>query len=358
MTELLKLIRTEILEKGPMRLDRYMELCLSHPEFGYYMNRDPLGSLGDFTTAPEISQIFGELIGLWLAQAWIDMGQPNPINLVELGPGRGTLMSDILRVSNAVNGLPEALQVTLVETSPELRSKQRALLGAASWVESVGNLPDGPILFVANEFFDALPVRQFQKIGDMWVERVVVIAQDQLVVGQQKTDFKMLPSHLPDGIIVERSEAAIAIAKKLGEKLKKPCAGLIIDYGDENGTGETLQAVKQHKFINILDHPGECDLTAHVDFGALKVTFPDKFETEMTTQGDFLRNIGIHERAEALSSGKSAIVQEEIRAAVHRLTADDEMGRLFKVMAVHNGLFQKPAGFPHDTKADSRRKSL
>ena len=345
MTPLETIIRDEIAKNGPMGIDRYMALCLGHPQYGYYMTRDPLGVAGDFTTAPEISQMFGELAGLWLAQNWHDMGSPKQFNLVELGPGRGTLMADILRAARAFPGFPDAVQVRLLETSPVLRKTQETTLANAAplWIDSLAELADLPLLLVANEFFDALPVKQYQKIGDVWLERVI---QDDngLTIGLSKTQTTGFPIALPDGAIVERAGASIDMIKQISDIItRQGGAALIFDYGDAAGSGDTLQAVKEHKPTDLLKTPGEADLTAHVQFGDLARALGD-CEGHLTTQGQFLSAMGIAERAESLARA-APDAAEAIKTALHRLTDKSEMGTLFKVMAITQNAAATPPGF-------------
>ncbi len=347
MTPLESIIHTEISAKGAMRIDRYMELCLSHPEHGYYMTRDPLGVDGDFTTAPEISQMFGELVGLWLAQKWLDLGSPAAFNLVELGPGRGTLMADILRVGATVPGFLDAAQILMIESSPVLRQTQKTSLAGhnCSWIGSIAELPAKPSLFVANEFFDALPIRQFQNLGDVWLERVVKLDGGKLAFGHVKTNQAGFPLGLPDGAIVEISEVRRGFAKAIAGKIKSDDgAALIFDYGDVSGSGDTLQAVAVHACTDVLSKPGDADLTAHVNFGELAGAVAD-CAAHATTQGQFLAAMGIADRASRLKEGKSAKDAEIIDAALRRLTDPSEMGTLFKAMSVTRADAPKPPGF-------------
>jgi len=342
MNPLETLIRAEIAERGAMGIDRYMEMCLSHPEHGYYMTRDPFGVSGDFTTAPEISQMFGELVGLWLAQSWLDAGSPAPFNLVELGPGRGTLMADILRVGRSVPGFLEAAKLCLMETSPILREMQAITLTNCepNWIDDLDRLNDAPLLLIANEFFDALPVRQFQKVGDLWLERVVQ-DQDGLKFGLSKTDRKGFPQDLPDGAIVERAYVGADIVRSISKIVaEQGGAALIFDYGDASGSGDTLQAVKSHTSVSVLEAPGTADVTAHVNFGDLARNIGD-CAGFLTTQGQFLTGMGITERAEALLKN----AEEEVAAALHRLTDAGEMGTLFKAMAITKAGATTPHGF-------------
>jgi NADH dehydrogenase [ubiquinone] 1 alpha subcomplex assembly factor 7 len=268
VTPLERLIAEAIVSEGPMRLDRYMALCLGHPEHGYYMSRDPFGARGDFITAPEISQVFGELIGVWCAAAWAAMGAPDPFNLIELGPGRGTLMSDTLRAAKVMPGFREAALLHLVETSPVLRRRQEDKLGAATWHDSVAGPPDGPCLVIANEFFDALPIRQFERRDGRWMERVIGLEAGHLALGLiDACDFNAQGA---DSNIIEFSPARAEVAFEIGRRLARhPGAALIIDYGHvQSAPGDTLQALRGHRFVPVTQAPGECDLTSHVDRSA------------------------------------------------------------------------------------------
>jgi len=264
---LIRMIRDE----GPMPLDRYMRLCLGHPEHGYYMSRDPLGESGDFITAPEVSQLFGELIGIWCASAFELMHSPPAVNLIELGPGRGTLMSDIVRAAAVSPAFASAVRVHFVETSPALRRVQSQNLKVpVTWHVDLHSLPQGPSLIVANEFFDAIPVRQFEYRGGSWAERCVGLDPGgNLAIGLAPTAVSFAPQ--AQGAIIEVSPERDTIAGLVGAHLKgSPGYALVIDYGHlRSAPGDTLQAVRAHRYCDILDEPGECDLTSHVDFEAV-----------------------------------------------------------------------------------------
>ncbi len=333
---------------GPLPLDRYMDLCLSHQTAGYYMTRDPFGRGGDFITAPEISQIFGELIGLWCAHVWTTMGSPSLFNLAELGPGRGTLMADLLRAAGKVPGFPDAAEIALVETSPTLRRRQSETLNAhadvIAWHEHISTVPDGPAIIVANELLDALPVRQFERTDRGWFERGVGLDDHgQLSLGllPGTAARREIPAHAaeaPEGTIFEISPAIKAMTTAIAERLARSGgAALFIDYGYcTPGTGDTMQAVSGHEYIGILERPGECDITAHVDFsavaGAAKQAGAQVFEP--VTQAHFLNALGIGLRADALKAGASDSQRSSIDRSVARLTDTDKMGEMFKVMAI------------------------
>ena len=282
MTALARHIARMIAATGPIPISHYMALALGHPEHGYYMTRDPLGAGGDFTTAPEVSQMFGELVGLWIADTWIAQGRPSPFILAELGPGRGTLMADALRALRSVPGAIDAADVHFVETSPTLRASQQRLVPKATWHERLDELPGGPLFLVANEFFDALPIAQYVKTERGWCERHVALtdgASEETphfapVLAPVATPANVLPPAMrdaPPGSIGEISPAAAGIAETIGVRLAAHGgAALIIDYGHpRSAAGDTLQALRTHQYVDPFDAPGEADLTAHVDFEAL-----------------------------------------------------------------------------------------
>jgi NADH dehydrogenase [ubiquinone] 1 alpha subcomplex assembly factor 7 len=339
-TPLAAKLKRLIASEGPIGVDAYMAACLSDPEHGYYMTRDPLGAAGDFTTAPEVSQMFGEVLGAWLACVGSELGRLGPSSVVELGPGRGTLMADILRVLRRQPALADTLRVHLVETSPVLRARQRETLAASGfevhWHDSLAEAPDGPVLLVANELFDALPVRQFVRAEGRWRERVVGLDEEGRLA------FGLGPASLPrpeveEGAVWEVRPAAEAlIAEIAGRIVRHGGAALIVDYGHKGGYGDTLQAVRGHAHDDPLAHPGEADLTAHVDFAALARSANAEGASVHgpVPQGDFLLALGLLERAGRLGAGKDAATQEAIRVAVERLAGPEQMGRLFKVLAV------------------------
>lgn len=355
MTKLQAFLQAEIEAHGPLDIARYMELCLSHPKFGYYMTRDPLGSAGDFTTAPEISQLFGEMVGLWLAQVWMDQGAPAQVHLVEFGPGRGTLMRDILNTARRIRGFSEALEVWLIETSPVLRDAQSdSLQTNARWIDGIAEVPSGPILAIGNEFLDALPIQQYQKIDEIWFKRTVKVADDgRFVFGPSKLQPGEAPPEtppLPDGTIVEACPTAENIVGQLSKRLAdQGGAALFIDYGEMSGTGDTLQAVRAHQSQHPLEHPGDADLTAHVNFGAVSAAVHPDCVTHFTEQGAFLATLGIGQRAAALAKDKPETITRDLAASLNRLTAEDQMGKLFKVMSITPKKAPSPPGFPNDT---------
>jgi SAM-dependent MidA family methyltransferase len=345
--------------QGPISIAQFMTLALHDPQGGYYATRDPFGARGDFVTAPEVSQMFGEMLGLWIAQSWHDQGKPDA-RLVELGPGRGTLMSDALRVIRQV--MPEFLrrvEIVLVEASPTLSAVQKKTLTDAGanirWtVQFDAALADKPLFLLANEFFDALPVRQFVKTERGWCERMVV-ARDGIL------DFALSPEAIPNaalppngdaapmGAFYETSPAATAIVQQIAETIaRKGGAALIVDYGygAEAGFGETLQAVAAHKYASVLEAPGDADLSAHVDFAALAQTARDAGAAPFgpVSQGEFLEALGIVQRAATLARGRLGSTPE-IDGQLERLILPDRMGTLFKALAILPPSARTPAGF-------------
>lgn len=348
MTALAALLAQRIREAGPMTVADYMAECLLHPQHGYYSTRDPFGAAGDFTTAPEISQMFGELVGLALAQAWLDQGAPAPFTLAELGPGRGTLMADILRATRGVPGFHAAAQVWLVEASAVLARVQKERLAPhpVTWAPSVEALPDQPLFLIANEFFDALPIRQFLRDDRIWRERLIGLNGNRLTFGlspalPQTPDTAALRS-AQTGDLVELCPAASTIMSKVCDRLSsRGGLALVVDYGGWRSRGDTLQALRHHAFDDPLAHPGEADLTAHVDFEALaggRACFH-------TQQGTFLMRLGIEARAARLAERLTGTALESHLAALRRLTHPQEMGSLFKVLALTGPNAPLPPGF-------------
>jgi NADH dehydrogenase [ubiquinone] 1 alpha subcomplex assembly factor 7 len=361
MTALHDLIAARIQTSGPITLADYMADALMHPKYGYYATRDPLGAAGDFTTAPEISQMFGELIGLSLAQAWIDQGQPSTFALAELGPGRGTLMADILRATTKVAGFVDAAQVHLVETSPALRKKQAERISGpqtrVTWHDDVSTLPDLPLFLVANEFFDALPIRQFHRAapadGSGWRELHIGLKDDTLVAGLSAAALIVFLEHrLGDtkaGDIVEHCTALAAITENIANRIATSGgAALIVDYGDWRSLGDTLQALQNHATTDPFANPGEADITAHVDFEAIAMaaasTNGGAIYTQLTTQGVFLERLGIAQRAQTLAANLSGDALDAHITAHRRLTHPSEMGSLFKVLGLYPTNAPPPAG--------------
>jgi len=349
-------LRELIATEGPIGIERFMAICLADPVHGYYMTRDPLGASGDFTTAPEISQIFGELIGLWAVQCWHGLGSPPALHLVELGPGRGTLMADALRAARLVPAFRAALHVHLVETSPVLTGLQRHTLDAAgvplAWHARLEDVPAGPAIVIANEFFDALPIRQFVSQGGRWHERMVGLAAGKLIFGLDGEPAPGMTMRARDGDVLEVGFAGLAVTEQLAGRLARDGgAALVIDYGHAaTGFGDTLQAVKHHAFADPLADPGAADLTAHVDFAALlrQARTAGAAVHGPVPQATFLERLGARQRAAALQKGAA---DEETRAgiaaALARLTdtAPKGMGSLFKAIALTAPGQPVPAGF-------------
>jgi len=328
-----------------MTVADYMALCLGHPRHGYYTCRDPLGTAGDFTTAPEISQMFGEMIGLWLAQVWVDAGRPAPFRLVELGPGRGTCMADALRAARVAPGFVEAADLWLVETSPTLRAAQARRLTQAQWADRLEDVPAGPCLLVANEFLDALPMRQFIASPQGWREKQVGLGEDGLIWG--------LSAPLPgggdaaDGTWREHSALADTVAAEIAGRIgAQGGAALILDYGyrtADRPPGFTLQALRRHAPADPLAAPGQADLTWLIDFDHLAQGLAP-LATAIAPQRAFLGRLGIGERAAQLAAARPGEA-ETIADALERLTAADQMGTLFKALAAWPEGQPAPPGF-------------
>lgn len=349
------IIDGHIIANGPMSISTYMALALTYPGRGYYADGDPFGARGDFVTAPEISQMFGELIGFFVVNLWQQMGEPPSFTLLELGPGRGTLMQDALRVASKAEGFIDALHLQLFEANPSLRAEQEKRLAAYNpyWASEIDAVADGdPIFVIANEFFDALPIRHYVRSEKGWHERLVGLRDG-------KRAFGLSPTPLPDSVIPEAlhgaapgelyevSLAAADIMERLGRRIAAQRGALLaIDYGyAKTQPGETLQGVRAHKFTDVLEAPGEVDLSAHVDFEALghAATRAGLAVTPLATQRDFLGRLGIVERASMLARANPGHL-DALSAALKRLTHPDEMGTLFKVLCAHSADLE-PIGF-------------
>jgi NADH dehydrogenase [ubiquinone] 1 alpha subcomplex assembly factor 7 len=356
-----------IASSGPMPVWRYMELCLTHPVHGYYVSRDPLGREGDFTTAPEVSQMFGELLGLWAASVWRAMDSPPALRLVELGPGRGTMMADALRALRVLPPLYQALSIHLVEINPVLREKQKATLSGVrnvTWHDHIDDVPSGASVILANEYFDVLPVHQVVKREGGWHERTVEIGADgSLAFGaspEPMLRFEVLLPPLvraaPIGAVFEwRPDAEIM---KIATRVRdEGGAALIIDYGHlRSDAGDTFQAIARHSFTDPLKNPGQADVTAHVDFQALARAAEDLNARVHgpVSQGEFLKALGIEQRAATLMAKTTPEVSEDISGALKRLTESGRggMGSMFKVVAISDPALETLAGF-----ADPERKA-
>ncbi|HEX6980437.1 MAG TPA: SAM-dependent methyltransferase [Alphaproteobacteria bacterium] len=357
MTPLGALLADRIRRDGPIPVADYMALCLGHPEHGYYRRAEAIGAGGDFITAPEISQMFGELLGLWAAEIWLSTGQPRPVRLVELGPGRGTLMRDALRAAGqALPAFRTAIDLHLVEINPRLRALQAAALREASptWHDSLATVPDGPAVIIANEFFDALPVQQFVRGTDGWRVRCVGVdatsGRFAFVPGPRVDDPELEPAHrsAPVGAVVEISPASREIAAQLARRVRAGGAALAIDYGPmTSGIGDTLQAVRRHRKVDPLADPGGSDLTAHVDFVALarvaREAGADVYGP--VPQGIFLHRLGIAARAAMLLRRATAAQRRDIASAYERLIGEGGMGTLFKALAIVPPGATPPPGF-------------
>ncbi len=347
-------IDAQIRATGPMSIATYMGLCLSHPRHGYYTAGRPIGAHGDFITAPEISQMFGELVGFFIVNLWQQMGEPKSFTLLELGPGRGTLMQDALRAASRADGFENALHLQLFESNALLKGEQEKRLGAWSpyWAAGIDEVSEDPLFVIANEFFDALPIRQYVKTDDGWHERLVGLSGEARSFGLSPTPIAESAAPLEvqgayPGEVLELSPAAVDTMQRLARKVAlQGGAILAIDYGyAQTQTGESLQAVRQHAFADPLEAPGEADISAHVNFGVLAeaARATGLAAAPLAEQGEWLLRLGLGERARALAKANP---QEagNIARAVERLTSPEQMGTLFKVLCAHSpGL--RPAGF-------------
>jgi NADH dehydrogenase [ubiquinone] 1 alpha subcomplex assembly factor 7 len=357
METLEDLLIRRIRQTGPLTLAEYMADCLLHPQLGYYTRRDPFGQQGDFTTSPEITQMFGELLGLCLAQSWVDQGAPERFTLVELGPGRGTLMADLLRATRRVPGFHAAASLVMVEASPTLTALQAKTLAPdlprpdfARWTTSLSDLPDSPIFLIANEFFDALPIRQFRREAAGWSETMIGQEDGRLFFGRSTpAPLSALEHRLDDtetGDIIELRPSAAPIVRQIGTHLAQHGgAAILIDYGAARSFGDTFQALRNHAYCDPLDRPGTADLTAHVDFGALAQAAAPARATGLTDQAVLLARLGIGARAQKLSLGLTGAALESHLAATQRLTRPEEMGTLFKALALYGPQSPAPPGF-------------
>lgn len=352
-------LRQRIATTGPISVAEYMAACNA----AYYGRGDVFGVGGDFVTAPEISQTFGELIGLWCAVTWQAMGAPYPFRLVECGPGRGTLMKDLLRATARVSGFHAAADIHLVETSPGLRAIQAHALEDhhTTWHDSFASVPNGPLIVVANEFLDALPVRQFERIAAGWGERMIGLNESgDFIFTAQPCQAAPVPipqaAEAEPGAVFEISEAAADWVRTVSERIARHGgAALIADYGHKTqALGDTVQAVRRHSFHPVLSSPGEADLTAHVDFAAVAQTAGKAGARVFgpLEQGVWLRRLGIQMRLTQLSTGKSAAVARDIGAGVRRLIEPDAMGLLFKVIALAHPSLASLEGFAQDAAHD------
>ena len=359
MSDLERVLAEAIRREGPLSIARFMSLALHHPTSGYYRKRDPLGPHGDFVTAPELSQAFGEVIGAWLAQAWLDLDGPAPFRLVELGPGRGTLLADALRATQSVPGFHHCLRLHLVETSERMRAAQAARLAEfkPSWHGGFGEISPGPLLLVANEFFDALPAHQLVATARGWLERCIDL-DDQgrftFCLAQHRSDLGSRLPDAPPGTIAEVSPARTELAHAIAGRIARDRGvALVIDYGAwaEGPTGDTLQATRRPAPCDPLDAPGTADLTTHVDFGALAEAAAAGGAAVYgpVPQGTFLTTLGLHLRTAKLLERATPDQQRALRAALFRLTDAGAMGELFKVLVLAHPRSPAPPGFAAPT---------
>ncbi len=344
-----------IAHNGPMTVAQYMGVALYDPLNGYYARRAILGADGDFITAPEVSQMFGELVGLWCAQSWMDLGSPAPLQLVELGPGTGALMSDVWRATKIVPGFHEAARISLVEVSAPMRERQAAMIANATWVSRSEEVADGPAIIVGNEFLDCLPIRQFVRTADGWRERLVGVGEERaLAFGLSHDAFAddaMIPIVLreaPMGSVVEIAPALPTFVAQLAARLHiHGGRALFIDYGAALTTaGDSLQAVRGHRKVDPLEDPGSADLTAHVDFATLAALARSAGldVAGPVAQGAWLKALGMDARAAALSRAQPDKA-ETIARQYARLTESDGMGELFQAICLSAPGLPTPAGF-------------
>lgn len=354
MKPLQQLIYNEIQIKKHITVERYMELALYHPQYGYYMKKDPFGEKGDFMTSPEISQMFGEIIGAWIIDAWMQLGSPVPFQLIECGAGRGTLMRDIHSVIRKVPELNSVIKTVIIECSPTLIQQQKELLQGVQvqWHTSFVELEKIPSIIIANEFFDALPIRQFIYLNAQWFERCIIWENknDRFLfenIPLEKMKIKVHEGSVVHGVIYEASEQQEQFMSEICDFIKlNSGVFLTFDYGYSNGHGDTLQAVSKHKYVNVLSDPSENDITAHVNFGRLRDLAISKNLncSNIKTQGQFLKECGIEHRAAQLINANQQ-ESEKIEIAKSRLIDKDKMGDLFKVMAVSSEPDFKFIGF-------------
>ena len=351
-----QILINKIDKAGGIDLGEFISTALIHPEHGYYSNRDPLGAAGDFTTAPEISQMFGEVVGAWVIDLWMRMGSPKALNLIECGAGRGTLLADIMRVSSCVGGFVEAVQIHIIEASPLLRKKQRQALDGydVKWHENISDVSvDNSCIILGNEFLDALPIEQVKRGEDGWQQRIITIDSGAFKYGWRKADkalLEMLPTKTESNQIYEVSPARNGFIDDCAKLLNKNGgAALFIDYGYIRlHYCDTLQSMKSHEFVDVLQDIGACDITSHIDFDALSKHASNQGVSveQIITQRKFLLSLGIGARHSALKNvAESEAVAIDLDQGLKRLIATDQMGDLFKVMCFHSSINITPAGY-------------
>lgn len=362
---LVETIAQQIVSEGPISVGHFMHIALNHPHQGYYTAQPGIGEDGDFITAPEISQLFGEIIGVWVLQTWMEMGSPENWQLVELGPGRGTLLNDVMRVLKIRPQAIENVRVHLVEVSPILRTEQahiaKRLNIEPQWHNQLCEVPNNlPCVVLANEFFDALPIRQFIRQTSGWCERRIALTKNtpsatpELCFTAVPTAYNVEAENpaahaAQPGDVIEIGTAAKTISEEIGARIARtPSRALIIDYGYVAGSnGDTFQALKRHQKIDPLTELGSADITAHVDFPALAraAQATGALAFAPMGQGDFLKTMGIDARLSALSKNATPEQALKLTRQVHRLTAEEEMGTLFQVLALSNAALPPPPPF-------------
>ena len=351
-------LHARIARDGPLTVEEFMQACLSDEVAGVYASRQPIGGKGDFITSPEISQIFGELVGLWAVAVWQSMGEPSRVTVAEFGPGRGILMADASRAWRGVPKFRDSVSVALIETSPVMVETQRKTLKDAGvplrWYAALDAVPEGPLVMLANEFIDALPIRQFIRRGEAWRERL--IASDgrggfTFIDGEAEDEGRYLPQAVPEDAILERRPLAHTLMRELGRRANRaPLAALMVDYGHvESGFGDTLQAVRGHRFADVLANPGAADLSSHVDFADLK---REAVAAGLTThgpmpQGEFLLKLGLAGRRKRLLQRATPTQAEAIASGAARLVDPRQMGALFKALALTSAELAPPPPFGH-----------
>lgn len=359
MATLKEKIKKIIALHGPITVSQYMTLALTDPQFGYYQTQTPFGRAGDFVTAPEISQLFGEMIGIWLLASWKTHGCPQPFVLAEIGPGRGTLMNDILRTIQKLSSTAfNAAEIFLIEISKKLAKEQKKILAPYQKkihsIESFDQIPSKPLFFIANEFLDTLPINQYIKVDGEWRERRITVNKERdfiFIATSHKFPSSCLQSYcseMPDGTIFEHAPSRHKLMQQISNRLiQVQGSALLIDYGARDlAFGDTLQALSKHKFRDIFAAPGQHDLTSHVGFFFLKkIALEQGCFAEILEQGDFLLKMGLLERARQLGVGKNTTLQDKIRQDINRLAGSDQMGKLFKVLHISDKNISIPPKF-------------